>query len=383
MIGSALIHSTLFNSEDSVPGTVGHTFIDLFSGAGGLSKGFRQAGFIPVGAVESNFDAAETYRRNFECPVFHTDITELNVRKLPTADLIIGGPPCQGFSPLGRMNGSGHGPLNTLWNQFVRVLETVRPKVFVVENVPGFLGSNEFAEFKSSVGVNGLGYRFSAGVLNAADFGVPQNRKRAFTIGILEGSEPGLPVATGMQHATVASAIDGLSEPIEPVEPFGKGIEKSGVDLQFRRNPTELSKRRYRLIPPGGNRFDLMRRAPEITPRCWLEKPTGSHDVFGRLAWDSPSVTIRTEFFKPEKGRYLHPVQHRPITHLEASLLQGFPFNYRFTGSKTSIARQIGNAVPPPLAQAVAEHVKTLLETFRDPSTTQVNIAESHETTIS
>jgi DNA (cytosine-5)-methyltransferase 1 len=339
-----------------------YTFIDLFAGAGGLSEGFRNAGFTPVSAIESNTDAAETYERNFDCPVFRTDITDLNVSNLPVADLVIGGPPCQGFSQLGRMNGSNHGPLNALWNQYTRVLESVRPKVFVVENVPGFLRSNEFAEFKESIGANGLGYKYSAGVLNAANFGTPQNRKRAFTIGILEGSEPGLPVATGIKETTVATAIRDLPEPTESVEPFGPGIKKSGLELQFSRNPTKLSRQRYRLIPPGGNRFDLMRTAPEITPRCWLEKPTGSHDVFGRLSWDLPSVTIRTEFFKPEKGRYLHPVEDRPITHLEGALLQGFPFNYRFTGSKTSIARQIGNAVPPPLAQVVAEHVKTLLE---------------------
>ena len=110
------------------------------------------------------------------------------------------------------------------------------------------------------------------------------------------------------------------------------------------------------------NRFDLLRLAPELTPECWVRKKSGSTDLFGRLWWDKPSVTIRTEFFKPEKGRYLHPQQDRPITHREAARLQSFPDTFRFVGSKTSVARQIGNAVPPLLAEAVAQVVLQLLD---------------------
>ncbi|MGB3548538.1 MAG: DNA cytosine methyltransferase, partial [Saprospiraceae bacterium] len=112
--------------------------------------------------------------------------------------------------------------------------------------------------------------------------------------------------------------------------------------------PTQLSKDRYRAIPEEGmNRFDLQRVAPELTPNCWIKKKSGGTDLFGRLWWDRPSVTIRTEFFKPEKGRYLHPVQHRPITHREAARIQTFPDSFYFCGSKIAVARQIGNAVPP------------------------------------
>jgi len=259
------------------------------------------------------------------------------------------------------MNGSGHESLNALSHEFVRVLQHVRPKAFVVENVPAFLKSQEFSSFLSSVGPAGLGYQVEAGVLNAADFGVPQMRKRAFAIGVVDGLEPSFPESNGTERRTVAQTVQRLLDPTDPDVKFGPGIEKSGLELHFRRNPTDLSIRRYKLIPPGGNRFDLMRAAPEITPRCWLEKPTGSQDVFGRLSWDTPSVTIRTEFFKPEKGRYLHPVEDRPITHLEAALIQGFPIDYKFTGSKTSIARQIGNAVPPPLSKAIATHLNSLI----------------------
>jgi DNA (cytosine-5)-methyltransferase 1 len=110
------------------------------------------------------------------------------------------------------------------------------------------------------------------------------------------------------------------------------------------------------------NRFDLQKIAPEITPQCWIRKTSGGTDLFGRLWWNRPAFTIRTEFFKPEKGRYLHPVQHRPITHREAARLQGFPDTFKFIGTKVDIAKQIGNAVPPPLAARIADVVCALLE---------------------
>ena len=120
--------------------------------------------------------------------------------------------------------------------------------------------------------------------------------------------------------------------------------------------------KRYRLIPSGGNRFDLQRLAPELTPDCWIRKTSGGTDLFGRLDWDGPArCTIRTEFYKPEKGRYLHPSEHRPITHWEAARLQSFPDDFRWHGSKIRIAIQIGNAVPPLLAKAIGQHVMSYL----------------------
>jgi DNA (cytosine-5)-methyltransferase 1 len=109
------------------------------------------------------------------------------------------------------------------------------------------------------------------------------------------------------------------------------------------------------------NRFDLQKIAPDLTPGCWVRKVSGGTDLFGRLWWDRPAFTIRTEFFKPEKGRYLHPEEHRPITHREAARLQSFPDDFVFKGSKIEIAKQIGNAVPPAMAARVADVVYTLL----------------------
>jgi DNA (cytosine-5)-methyltransferase 1 len=152
---------------------------------------------------------------------------------------------------------------------------------------------------------------------------------------------------------TVRDAIGELPAPVgtEPTD------EAPPLNLHFGRRPTETIVMRYKTVPAGGNRFDLQEKRPDITPQCWLDKPTGGTDLFGRLWWDRPSVTIRTEFYKPEKGRYLHPDQHRPITHREAARLQSFPDQFKFIGSKTEIARQIGNAVPPALAARVADSV--------------------------
>lgn len=335
-----------------------YTVIDLFAGAGGMTAGFKAAGLKPVFAVEIDADAAATYRANFGDHVATEPIETVGAERFPAADVVIGGPPCQGFSPLGRMTGArANSALNGLWREYGRVLATVKPAVFVLENVPQILKSAEFAALQAFV--EDLGYQVKAEVLNAADFGVPQKRRRAIVIGSRIG-EPRMPVPDA-SPTTVNDAIGSLPRPKGDGAALVPGRLHEGLDLHFNRTPRPESLKRYKLIPPGGNRFDLMRRAPELTPRCWLEKPTGSTDVFGRLKADEPALTIRTEFFKPEKGRYLHPVEDRPITHLEAALLQTFPDDFRWSGSKISIARQIGNAVPPRLAEAIAREVLVML----------------------
>lgn len=239
-----------------------------------------------------------------------------------------------------------HTDLNKLWSYFAKAVEIIEPDIILTENVPEFLASKEFIEYEALV--RRLGYHCDVGVLQAHLFGVPQKRKRAFLLGSRLG-EIELPEPT-TERATVRDAIGHL-----PLKPDGNNWHLS-------RNPTPQSLQRYKVVPEGGNRFDLMRKRPDITPQCWLNKPTGTTDVFGRLRWDEPSSTIRTEFFKPEKGRYLHPSAHRPITHREAACLQTFPDNFVFCGSKIEVARQIGEAVPPLLAYHIAlqvsEHLK-------------------------
>lgn len=329
--------------------------MDLFAGAGGLTLGFEMAdpAYTPVFAVESDDAAARTYKANFDCRVVSGAIE--NVERFPDADLVIGGPPCQGFSRLGRdRDDVSRAHLNALWEHFLRAVIDARPRAFVIENVPEFLKSKEFELFlKRLTNDRRLrNYGFAYGVLNAVDYGVPQNRRRGILMAT-RGAEPDWPPPathgpqseSALRYVTVRDAIGDL--PLKPTD----------EDLHWSRSPRPMSIERYRAVPEGGNRFDLARKRPDLLPRCWKDKSRGTTDVFGRLWWDRPSGTVRTEFFKPEKGRYLHPKAHRAITHREAARLQTFSDEFAFEGSRVEVARQIGNAVPPLLAKKIALHL--------------------------
>jgi DNA (cytosine-5)-methyltransferase 1 len=350
------------------------TTIDLFAGAGGMSHGFHQAdlGYLPIFAVEHEHAAAMTFKQNNGCEVFDGDIED--GPRYPEADLIIGGPPCQGFSPLGRdRDDASRAVMNGLWEHYLNAVKTVRPKAFVIENVPEFQKSAQFASLLDLMKTDKLfsQYGIGYGVLNAADYGVPQSRRRGIFVAIRGAGTmtpdglrlPWPPPPThgpdrANPHRTVRDAIGDLPRRTRGTEPHF--LPDGSQYLHFGRRPIPSSLERYKAIPAGGNRFDLMKNRPDITPNCWARKPTGTTDVMGRLWWDRPSVTIRTEFFKPEKGRYLHPVANRVITHREAARIQTFPDSYIFEGTKTEIARQIGNAVPPLLGKAIAEYVYAL-----------------------
>lgn len=351
--------------------------IDLFAGAGGFTEGFVAAGFAPVFAVEKDPAAAATYQENFGDHVYVGDIKSLSADEVPSADVIVGGPPCQGFSQLGSRRDSD--PRNSLWWEYVRIVERVRPKVFVIENVPQFLKSEHFERLLALTEPGHLlqDYRLAYGVLNAADYGVPQRRRRAVVIGS-RCEEPWLPLATHGEEAnqpwlTLRDALAGVPFAVTSTN-LPKRLRAEGIPGPFKateihlgRTPTELSLKRYDQVPPGGNRFDL---SPELLPPCWVGRRSGSTDVMGRLEWDKPALTIRTEFFKPEKGRYLHPQWdadepmkriNRPITHWEAARIQGFPDDFVWCGTKIEIARQIGNAVPVELSAAIGRHVSGIL----------------------
>lgn len=339
------------------------TLLDLFAGCGGMTLGFEMTSkFNSVMAVEWDPDAAATYAENFGDHVFAGAIEDVD--EFPQADVVIGGPPCQGFSPL-NMTGVGL-ERRSLWKQYLRALDDARPSLFVMENVPELLRSSEYESFCRSA--RRRGYVVEGRILNAADFGVPQTRRRAIVIGSRVG-QPTWPEASHSQNGdadfnlppwrTFRDAVHGL-----PLQPTNKNWHNS-------RNPTALSVERYKTIPnEGEGRFDLAERRPDITPACWLRKTSGSTDVFGRLWWGRPSFTIRTEFFKPEKGRYLHPSEHRPITLREGARCMSFPDDFCFpeTQSMTSVGKQIGNAVPPLLASAIAAAAARQLEPVLDSS---------------
>jgi DNA (cytosine-5)-methyltransferase 1 len=337
-----------------------YTLIDLFAGCGGMTLGFEASGrFRSTFAVEADAPAAETYRRNFGDHVVAAPIETVDA--FPEADVIIGGPPCQGFSAL-NMLGVGL-ERRTLWREYLRALEEAEPLMFVMENVPELLRSPEAQSLCEAA--RALGFHIEGRILNAADYGVPQRRRRAFLIGSRLGPPawpqaeyfpPGEVPLGGRPWRTFRDAVQGL-----PLRPDGRNWHNP-------RNPRPMSLERYRAIPrEGEGRFELAERRPDITPACWLRKKTGSTDVFGRLWWDRPAFTIRTEFYKPEKGRYLHPSEDRPITVREAARCMSFPESFEFPRdqSMTDVAKQIGNAVPPELARYVAEAVAGQLDGSR------------------
>lgn len=353
-----------------------------------MTLGFTEAFDHPFEAVwanDANKYAAATYNANFGPHCVIGDIVDLlndPTITIPQADIVIGGPPCQGFSLLNKNRDTD--PRKQLWRPFLEVVQRSGAQVFVMENVPQLLGSEEHKEIVAVA--EELGFKLTWAKLCAADYGVPQVRWRAFIVGC-RTADPSLVFPPKQTHYNPANGFaltlfdvpnrrgvhlepwrtvrDAIGD-LEPV--VGTEIRDilPPLDLHFGRNPTPLSIKRYRAIPDEGmNRFDLQRRAVELTPECWIRKTSGGTDLFGRLWWDRPAFTIRTEFFKPEKGRYLHPTQHRPITHREAARLQSFPDDFHFCGSKIEIAKQIGNAVPPLLGAQVAECVLELLALTR------------------
>ena len=354
--------------------------LDLFSGAGGLSAGLKAASsrFKTIRAVEHDKAAAATYGENFDPQSVFTGKIEdwLKSDEIPSADLVIGGPPCQGFSALGKQDQLDD--RNQLWLQYAETIRNAEPQYFVLENVPQFLTSVQFDQFKRQCeSSEQLGaYSFQAAILNSADYGAAQVRKRVILIGHHRDLPfPGFPVPTHAKVAddehkkwrTLGDALKGLPEGVTDIDLPDRKIEVGSIVLPgaFKTSELHLSRRyeqisldRFRNIPAKGNRFDI---PEDLLSACWKKHKTGSGDVMGRLDFEKPSVTIRTEFFKPEKGRYLHPRENRAITHHEAARIQGFPDDYKWVGSKTAIAKQIGNAVPIPLAQSIGSHLAALL----------------------
>jgi DNA (cytosine-5)-methyltransferase 1 len=351
--------------------------IDLFAGCGGLTAGLHRTGrYQTVGAVEIDLAAATTYAENYGKELIKPgSIVNWQPSALAsTADVIVGGPPCQGFSNLGAKRLDD--PRNQLWREYVRVLTEVRPKAFLIENVDRFARSEEFLALQDETQPGGKleNYELHWKVVNAADYGAAQIRKRTIVIGTRRDLKPiKIPAGTVSKEnwRTVGDCFAGLRAhvpetdqllpPEVTVAPHGPRVPGAfrGLTLHLTREYREISRKRFRWIPEGGNRFDL---PDDLKSPCWIKHTSGSSDVMGRLRWDRPSVTIRTEFFKPEKGRYLHPTEDRAITHLEAARIQGFDDSFKWCGSKVQIARQIGNAVPVELAEAMGKHIAESLD---------------------
>lgn len=294
--------------------------VDLFSGAGGLTLGFTQSfghTFVPVWANDFNQYAARTYNTNFGPHCTTDDILEIvenRIDDIPKADVVIGGPPCQGFSLLNKQRKDD--ARKQLWRPFLRIVEHTGAEVFLMENVPQLLGSEEHDEIAEVA--RSLGFKMAFAKLCAADYGVPQTRWRAFILGcrfthpsaffppkkthrrpkdidtgMLFSEDFDQYVARPRTWRTVRDAIADLPPP------RGTEIrdEPSPLDLHFGRNPTAISLKRYRAIPGEGmNRFDLQERARGLTPACWIRKKEGGTDLFARLWRDRPACKTRARF---------------------------------------------------------------------------------------
>ena len=368
------------------------TVLDLFTGAGGLTQGWHNAadgmGYKSeiVGSVELDATAAMTYAENFGATGQFVGPIEEWLREVetPEAEVILGGPPCQGFSTLGKRDIND--VRNILWRWYAETIVRARPKYFVVENVLPFLKSAEFDALKKSTETGGIleDYELEAHQLAAPLFGSPQNRKRAVVIGRRK-DVPAVDPPT-ITHPTESEWVK-VRQAFKDIDPMVDGIQlpdrrsSSGVpgpfltsELHLGRTYTQKSLERFAWIPEGGNRFNI---PDELLAPCWRKSPTGYSDVMGRLHEEKPSVTIRTEFDKPEKGRYLHPTANRAITHREAARLQGFPDDFKWFGSKQKIAKQIGNAVPVQLAKAISSSVIAAVQKTRSFTTQPVDSSES------
>lgn len=316
--------------------------IDLFSGCGGLTLGLKRAGFRVIGAVEIEALAVKTYKANHKGTiVWERDIRKLSVsevmRKLNLRrgdlELLAGCPPCQGFSRMTTLNGAlrQRDRRNDLIFDFIRFVRVLHPKAVMLENVPGLAENRRMRLLLKAL--KSMGYACTQGILDAADFGVPQRRRRLI---LLAGRGAEIPFAArDRRRRTVREALKkiGRRAKHDPLHSLPERRTKRVMEL-IRRIPKN-----------GGSRLALGRDSQLLCHR----KSDGFKDVYGRMAWDDVAPTITSGCFNPSKGRFLHPTHNRAVTLRESALLQTFPPSYFFSleRGKAATAELIGNALPP------------------------------------
>lgn len=337
--------------------------VDLFSGCGGLTVGLKDAGFQVVAAVEFEAGAVEAYKLNHpEVTVYETDICELDGATVLVdaglekgeLDLLAGCPPCQGFSRMKTLNGKrgdADPEKNDLVFQYLRLVEELMPRALLMENVPALRLDERYTRLRESV--EALGYQVADEVHDAADFGVPQRRRR-FIMLAAKNERPEMPAPVpDDERMTVRKAISAWR-----TTAGSSGDPAHDVTS----NRTEAVEALIRSIPhDGGSRKDVEGYEElECHKRC-----DGFRDVYGRMRWDDVSPTITSGFPNPSKGRFIHPDQDRTLTLREGALLQTFPKDYQFPAhrGKYPVAVMIGNALPPKLAKA---HASAIAAALRD-----------------
>lgn len=408
------------------------TVIDLFAAPGGLSLGFEMAGFEVIAGVDVDVRGMETYRYNFpRAKTIVRDIRKLESRELMKiaeissgqVDVVIGGPPCQGFSTIGRVKIASlvregkwnhlkiahprfiDDPRNVLYKEFMKMVRDLKPLFVVMENVPGMMSYRNGEIVRQIIeDFQAIGYKARAKVLNAADYGVPQIRRRIFFIATRvekapirfprpTHTDPSVKTPTLYEYlradereasslkpyVTVWEAIGDLPDPVPgkigladyplPYDkaPFseyqkfarewGGGPADGMVHNHVARQHSERDIKTFRILKEGQWWKDL---PPEIK-KLYGYRDDIFHDKMKKLKRDRPSWTITAHLYK-DGYMYIHPVQPRSITVREAARLQSFPDKFIFKGSRTDQFKQVGNAVPPLMARAVALEVKKVLE---------------------
>lgn len=345
--------------------------LDLFCGCGGLSCGLDQVnGITTVVALDFEPKAIDTFQRNFPntkciCGSITEEIVKqeiITASKQLGVNMIVGGPPCQGFSLKGKKLGLKD-PRNFLFLEYVDLVRRIQPEVFVIENVKALVATENhyfinqiYSEFEK------LGYGLNHDILNASHFGVPQTRERTIIIGVKGSRIETMPSGSAKQRTTVRDAISDLSylnsgegsdvsEYIIPAESdYQKMLRGNSNKLHNHKatNHSKVALDKLKMIPPEGDKSSL--------PSELIGKQKFA-TTWGRLSWDKPSPTIDTRFDTPSNGTNSHPYLHRSITPREAARIQSFPDSFVFYGNKCAICKQIGNAVPPLLAKAIGEHI--------------------------
>lgn len=361
--------------------------IDLFAGCGGLSLGFIKDGYDVYKAVEFDKSIANTYKTNHPNidividDIKNVDHSDIFTRKV--ADVIIGGPPCQGFSMAGaRIRGGFMGdPRNYLFKHYFNIVRSVLPEVFVMENVKGIstMQNGEiFSEilriFSDTNLLNGSSYSVYPRIVKAVDFGVPQKRERMIIIGVLNRNidinhfwnithdEIERMYPYYFKETTVKDAIGNLPEPNEDgiinnpvaITEYQKFLSSNSntIENHIKTKHSKIAVERMSKISNGENYTSLQENIKSVH--------SGS---YGRLCWEEQAPTITTRFDTPAGGRFIHPTENRTLTPREAARIQSFPDDFVFTGNKTSICKQIGNAVPPKISYFLAKLVRNIIET--------------------
>jgi DNA (cytosine-5)-methyltransferase 1 len=359
--------------------------IDLFAGCGGFSVGFGQAGFDIVKAVEFDKTIAESYIYNHPNTTMLAEnignIDNENYFSENEADVILGGPPCQGFSMAGariRENSFPEDPRNYLFKHYLNIVKIVKPRFFVFENVKGILTMNKGEIFKEIIktfsdkrNFDGTKYYISYRVVKAVEFGIPQKRERVIIFGsrdkeidFNEYFEKTL-TKTHKENTSFFSAVSVWDTISNLPNPTTNGIvlnAKATTDFQKYLHSTTKTIANHYLPNHSPKAIERMKQIKNGENWTVLKDDIKSvhSGSYGRLSKDDVAPTIVTRFDTPSGGKFIHPTENRTLTPREAARIQSFPDSFVFTGTKSSICKQIGNAVPPKLAFFIANIIQEI-----------------------